>query len=103
MKLNRDRRITIRALNYETEYLETVGEVWAHYRSLSMKEQYEAGVDSGVEHAYFTFVPPDGFGTTYDLDTHSQIIFNNNLYNVVAVDFYEGKPGATIRVTGRRR
>lgn len=103
MKLNRDRRITIKAMNYETEYTEVVGEVWAHYRSLSMKEQYEAGVDSGVEQAYFTFVPPDGYGVTYELDTYSQIIFNGNVYEVCAVDFYEGKPGTTIRVTGRRR
>lgn len=99
MKNLKDKKVDIYLMNYETEVREYKATVWAHYRSLSLQESYNAGVDSGVENAYFTISRPDG----YELDTWSQIRYNEKIYEVVSIDLFEDKAGSNIRVQARVR
>ena len=99
MRNLKDNRIEMRALDEMTEEYTTVATVWAHFRSLSVKEAFNAGADTAWENVYFTFMRPVDF----ELNTYCSILYNKNEYEIVAIDLFDDTPGDNIRVQARRR
>lgn len=100
-RLLKDKRIKIYGYNYDTDYVDLeLGTVWAHYRSLSVRETFNAGADHAWNNVYFTFTKPTGF----TLDTYCEIeypIGSDKRYIIDGIDLYEDMDGANIRVQAR--
>lgn len=99
-KLLKDKRIKIWGLDWETELADKeLGEVWAHYRSMSVRETFNAGADHSWNNVYFTFTRP-----SFEFDTYCEIEYpvgSGKRYIIEAIDLYEDKTGANIRVQAR--
>ena len=96
-RLLKDKRIKIWAFNPETEWNDLLlGEVWAHYRSLSVQEEFNAGADHAWNNVYFTFTKP-----AFVLDTYCEIEYKGTKYIIEGIDLYEDRDGANIRVQAR--
>lgn len=100
-KLLKDKRIRVYAIDPETEQAsELKGEIWAHYRSMSVKEAFNAGADHAWNNVYFTFTKPSFYFDTYHVIEYPAN--SKKFYSIEAIDLYEDKDGANIRVQARR-
>ena len=95
----KDKRIQIQQLNEETERYQVVATVWAHYRSMSVREQYECGADFAWSNVYFTIFKPAEFEVT----TYDRIIYDGRTYEIEGIDLFEDKTGENIRIQARCR
>lgn len=95
----KDKRIEIQGINEETERPETIATVWAHFRSMSVNEQYECGADFAWSNVYFTIFKPAEFEVT----TYNEILYNGRRYYIEAIDLFEDKTGENIRIQARCR
>lgn len=99
MKYLKDKRIEILALDEWTEEYTVVATVWAHFRSMSIKEVFNAGADYSWNNVIFTITKPVDF----ELNTYCEIRYNNNDYVIEAIDVYEDRPGSDVRIHARCR
>ena len=102
-KLLKDKRIKIIYKGWNDDYTERVeevrGELWAHFRHLSIKETYEAGADYALTNVYFTFTKP-----TFEFGTYNLIEYplgSGKLWDVIGVDLFEDRDGSNIRALAR--
>lgn len=100
-KLLKDKRIRVYGIDWDTEKPTILkGEVWAHFRSMSVRETFNAGADHAWNNVYFTFTKPTGF----KFDTYDEIEYpvgSGTFYIIEGIDLYEDKDGANIRVQAR--
>lgn len=100
-RLLKDKRIRIYGIDWDTERPTILkGEVWAHFRSMSVRETFNAGADHAWNNVYFTFTKPSGFV----FDTYDEIEYpvgSGKFYIIEGIDLYEDKDGANIRVQAR--
>ena len=99
MKYLKDKRIEILAIDEATERYKTIATVWAHYRSMSVKEVFNAGADHSWNNVIFTIMKP----TDFELDTYNEIKYNGDTYVIEAIDVYEDRPGSDIKIQARCR
>lgn len=99
-RLLKDKRIKIWGFGpNDYDYPETLlGEVWAHYRSLSVRETFNAGADYAWNNVYFTFTKP-----TFELNTYCEIEYSGQKYIIEGIDLFEDRDGMNIRVMARTR
>lgn len=97
-RLLKDKRIKIIALDEMTEEYTEVATVWAHYRSMSVREAFNCGADMAWNNVYFTFTKP-----TFLFDTYCEIEYKGVRYTVEGIDLFEDKDGANIRVHAKSR
>lgn len=101
-KLLKDKRIFIWGWDYEVDEYEPtkpLGEVWAHFRSMSVRETFNAGADHAWNNVYFTFTKP-----SFELNTYAEIEYpvgSGKRYIIEGIDLYEDRDGANIRVQAR--
>lgn len=100
-RLLKDKRIRVYGIDWDTERPTILkGELWAHFRSMSVRETFNAGADHAWNNVYFTFTKPSGF----EFDTYDEIEYpvgSGKFYIIEGVDLYEDKDGANIRVQAR--
>ena len=95
----KDKRIQIQQLDEVTERYQVVATVWAHFRSMSVREQYECGADFAWSNVYFTiFRSPD-----FELSTYDRIIYDGRTYEIEAIDLFEDVTGKNVRIQARCR
>ena len=99
-RLLKDKRIKIYGMGEDDRYepTELRGEVWAHYRSMSVREAFNCGADMAWNNVYFTFTKP-----TFLFDTYCEIEYKGVRYTVEGIDLFEDKDGANIRVHAKSR
>lgn len=95
----KDKRIKIIGINEMTERREVIAEVWAHYRSMSVKETYECGADNSWSNVYFTIFKPKSFEVT----TYNEIEYKGNTYIIEGMDLFEDIDGQNMRIQARCR
>ncbi len=97
----KDKRIRIYGIDWDTERPTILkGEVWAHFRSMSVRETFNAGADHAWNNVYFTITKPSGF----EFDTYDEIEYpvgSGKFYIIEGIDLFEDKDGANIRVQAR--
>lgn len=101
MKRLKDKRIQILGIDEATEQKGVIAEVWAHFRSMSVKEGFNCGADFAWNNVYFTISRPDP--NDFALNTYNEIRYNGNDYEIVGIDLFEDKPGSDIRIQARCR
>lgn len=103
-RLLKDKRIFIWGWDtYKDEYEPTLprGEVWAHVRSMSVRETFQAGAETAWHNVYFTFTKP-----SFELDTYAEIEYpvgSGKRYIIEGMDLFEDKDGCNIRLQTRIR
>lgn len=102
-RLLKDKRIYIWGWGDNDEYepTEPLGEVWAHVRSMSVRETFNAGADHAWHNVYFTFTKP-----SFELNTYAEIEYpvgSGKRYIIEGMDLFEDKAGCNIRLQARTR
>lgn len=97
-RLLKDKRIKIIGLDEMTEEYTELATVWAHYRSMSVREGFNCGADMSWNNVYFTFTKPN-----FPFDTYCEIEYKGVRYSIEGIDLYEDKDGSNIRVHARSR
>ena len=95
----KDKRIQIIGIDEMTEEKGVIATVWAHYRSMSVREGFSCGADFAWNNLYFTFTRPKDL----ELTTYNEIRYNGNNYSIEGIDLFEDRPGDNIRVHARCR
>lgn len=102
-KLLKDKRIKVYGFGEYDEYepTELRGEVWAHVRSMSVRETFQAGADHAWNNVYFTITKP-----SFKLDTYCEIEYpagSGTRYIIEGLDLFEDRDGDNIRIQTRTR
>lgn len=103
-KLLKDKRISIWEKKWNDDYTERVqfdyGTFWAHFRTMSIRETFQAGIDYAETNVYFTFTRPSSF----ELTTSAFIEYpvgSGKHWNIETIDSFEDRDGTNIRVLCR--
>lgn len=103
-KLLKDKRISIWERKWDDSYTELTkynyGTYWAHFRTMSIRETFQAGIDYAETNVYFTLTKPSNF----EISTHAFIEYpvgSGKHWDIVSVDNFEDRDGTNIRVLCR--